>query len=168
MRTHPMKPLLAAILLVTLVGPVLFADSEARKAKAAEKAFLEANLRKEGMRVTQSGLQYEILFKSGSEQRVRGRDIIELHYHGTLTDGTVFDSSRMRGEPIEVRLWDVISGWSEGLKLMSPGDKYRFYIPSKLAYGSTESGAIPAYSTLIFEIELIALKDKKRSSRAKR
>ena len=157
--------LFALSLLTLAMTSASAANAQSRKAKADENAFLEANRQKQGVIATQSGLQYEILAEGDSEQRVSSRDTIELHYHGTFLDKTVFDSSLMRGKPIEIRLWDVIAGWSEGLKLMSPGDKYRFYIPSKLAYGSSETGAIPAFSTLIFEIELLSLKGKKRNSK---
>lgn len=102
------------------------------------------NAKREGVSKTRSGLQYEILAEgSTSTEKVRGKHTIELHYHGTLWDGTVFDSSIERGQAINVRLWDVIPGWSEGLKLMSPGDKYRFYIPSRLAYGSEGTKTVP-------------------------
>jgi FKBP-type peptidyl-prolyl cis-trans isomerase len=82
---------------------------------------------------------------------------VRVHYEGTLTDGTVFDSSYARGEPAEFPLSGVISGWTEGIQLMSEGAKYKFYIPSDLAYGSNGSGPIPPYSPLIFEVELIAV-----------
>ncbi len=141
--------------------------SEIRQARAEEKAFLEKNKSREGVTTTQSGLQYEILTKSDSNQLPRPKNVIEIHYHGTLTDGTVFDSSLMRGQTMDIRLWDVIPGWVEGIKLMSPGDKYRFYIPSNLAYGSKGYGVIPGHTVLIFEIELIALKEKTRVKRKK-
>jgi FKBP-type peptidyl-prolyl cis-trans isomerase len=141
--------------------------SEIRQARAAEKAFLEKNKSREGITTTRSGLQYEILAKGDSDQLPRPKDIIEIHYHGTLSDGTVFDSSLMRGQTMDIRLWDVIPGWVEGIKLMSPGDKYRFYIPSNLAYGSKGNGVIPRYTVLIFEIELVALKEKTRGKRKK-
>jgi len=139
--------------------------SEIRQARAEEKAFLEKNKARDGVTTTRSGLQYEVLSKGDSDQTPRSKDVIEIHYHGTLADGTVFDSSLMRGEPIDIRLWDVIPGWAEGIKLMSPGDKYRFYIPSNLAYGSKGNGAVPGHAVLIFEIELIALKEKTRPNR---
>ncbi len=136
--------------------------SEIRQAREEEKAFLEKNKAREGIITTRTGLQYEVLEKGNSSQIPRSRDIIEIHYHGTLSDGTVFDSSLMRGQTIDIRLWDVIPGWAEGIKFMSPGDKYRFYIPSNLAYGSKGNGAVPGHAVLIFEIELIALKEKSR------
>ena len=133
-----------------------------RQAREQEKAFLAAREQQEGILKTRSGLLYEILKKGASSETIRGKHIIELHYHGTLTDGTVIDSSILRGEPITIRLWEVIPGWSEGLKLMSPGDKYRFYIPSRLAYGSEGVSSVPPYSTLIFEIEALSISEKKR------
>ncbi len=153
--------------LITTGFPSLEAisKSETRQARAEEKAFLEKNKAREGVITTRSGLQYEVLEKGSSSQTPRSRDVIEIHYHGTLTDGTVFDSSLMRGQTIDIRLWDVIAGWTEGIKLMSPGDKYRFYIPSNLAYGSKGNGAIPGHAVLIFEIELIALKEKSRGKK---
>ena len=133
-----------------------------RQAREQEKAFLMAREQQEGLIKTRSGLLYEILKSGASSETIRPKHTIELHYHGTLPDGTVVDSSIDRGEPIKIRLWDVISGWSEGLKLMSPGDKYRFYIPSRLAYGSQGIKSVPPYSPLIFEIEVLSLSQKKR------
>lgn len=134
-----------------------------REAREQEKAFLKSNAERDGVLETRSGLQYEILKKgTASTEKVRGKHTIELHYQGALADGTVFDSSTARGRPISVRLWDVIPGWSEGLKLMYPGDKYRFYIPSRLAYGSEGTNVVPPYSPLIFEIEVLSLSQKKR------
>ncbi len=141
--------------------------AEIRQARATEKAFLEKNESQEGITTTRSGLQYEILKRGASDQLPRSKDVIEIHYHGTLSDGTVFDSSLMRGQTIDIRLWEVIPGWAEGIKLMSPGDKYRFYIPSNLAYGSKGNGAIPGHAVLIFDIELVALKEKTRPNRKK-
>ena len=151
-----------ALAFIGIATPSFGLNAKERKAaKAAEQTFLESNGKKDGIVTTPSGLQYEILQKGDSERRPKGRDRIEIHYHGTLDDGAVFDSSLMRGEPIEVGLWDVIPGWTEGLKLMSPGDKFRFYVPSKLAYGSKGHGVIGPYATLVFEIEVIAIRDKK-------
>ena len=168
-----MRPFfILSILVLYLISGGLYrtnaaSKSEIRQARAAEKAFLEKNKSREGIKITKSGLQYEILAKGDSDQLPRPKDIIEIHYHGTLTDGTVFDSSLMRGQTMDIRLWDVIPGWVEGIKLMSPGDKYRFYIPSNLAYGSKGNGVIPRYTVLIFEIELVALKEKTRGKRKK-
>ncbi len=84
-------------------------------------------------------------------------DEVEVHYHGTMIDGTVFDSSVDRGEPISFPLNGVIPGWTEGLQLMKVGDKFRFFIPSELAYGAAGAGSIPPYSTLIFDVELLGI-----------
>lgn len=159
---------MASILLsVPILSSEAVSKNEDRQAKAEAQAFLAENKLRKGVTTTRSGLQYEVLREGGSEQVPRSKDVIEIHYHGTLIDETVFDSSLMRGEPIDVRLWEVIPGWAEGIKLMSPGDKYRFYLPSNLAYGSKGNGAIPGHAVLIVEIELIALKEKTRSNRKK-
>ena len=117
--------------------------------------FLEKNALKEGVNTTASGLQYEVLVKGDGEVNPSMRSKVTVHYHGTLLNGTVFDSSVDRGQPISFKLNQVISGWTEGVQLMVEGDKYRFYIPSDLAYGNRGAGTIPAGSTLIFEVELI-------------
>ena len=151
------------IVLVALgVAQSSLASVDKRQAREQEKAFLTAREKQEGVRKTRSGLLYEILRNGDSEETIRPKHTIELHYHGTLPDGTVVDSSILRGEPFTIRLWEVIPGWSEGLKLMSPGDKYRFYIPSRLAYGSDGFGSVPPYSPLIFEIEVLSISQKRR------
>lgn len=130
------------------------AEMEVTKAEGAE--FLAKNAEKDGVVVTDSGLQYEILSKTDDGASPTAADSVEVHYHGTLMDGTVFDSSVERGEPVEFPLGNVIAGWTEGLQLMTEGDKYKFYIPSDLAYGDrSPSRAIPAGSMLIFEVELL-------------
>ena len=105
---------------------------------------------------TESGLQYEVL-EEGDGPRPTATDQVRVHYHGTLIDGTVFDSSVDRGESITFRLDGVITGWTEGLQLMPVGSKYRFVIPSGLGYGQAGSGEIGPNSTLIFEVELIGI-----------
>ncbi|WP_411359596.1 FKBP-type peptidyl-prolyl cis-trans isomerase [Pseudidiomarina salilacus] len=126
-------------------------------------AYRAENANKEGVMVTESGLQYEILQEGeeGGEQPT-AEDIVEVHYEGTLIDGTVFDSSIERGQPAVFPLNRVIPGWTEGVQLMSVGDKFRFVIPPELAYGDREvgGGAIPPKSTLIFEVELIDVKEQ--------
>jgi FKBP-type peptidyl-prolyl cis-trans isomerase len=125
--------------------------------KEAEIDFLAENSRKEGIKTTGSGLQYEVIAE-GSGPRPQAADTVRVHYEGTLIDGQVFDSSYQRGEPAELPLDRVIPGWSEGLQLMTEGSNYRFYIPSDLAYGSQgASGVIPPYSALIFNVELISV-----------
>ncbi|WP_108124805.1 FKBP-type peptidyl-prolyl cis-trans isomerase [Saccharospirillum mangrovi] len=127
---------------------------EATKAEGAE--FLARNAERDGVVVTDSGLQYEILNQTDEGASPTAEDTVRVHYHGTLMDGTVFDSSVDRGEPIEFPLSGVISGWTEGVQLMSEGDKFKFYIPSDLAYGDrSPSRSIPAGSMLIFEVELL-------------
>jgi FKBP-type peptidyl-prolyl cis-trans isomerase len=128
--------------------------------RQAEIVFLEENGKKEGVTVTESGLQYEVISEGGG-QRPRQDDTVRVHYEGSLIDGTVFDSSYSRGEPEEFPLDQVIPGWSEGLQLMTVGATYRFYITSALAYGEGGAGdVIPPYATLIFEVELLAILER--------
>jgi len=124
--------------------------------RAAGEKFLEENKLREGVVVTESGLQYEVL-TLGKGKKPAATDRVKVHYHGTLIDGTVFDSSVERGEPIVFGLNQVIAGWTEGVQLMPVGSKFRFYIPQELGYGAREAGSIPAYSTLIFEVELLGI-----------
>ena len=118
--------------------------------------FLAENALKEGIFTTESGLQYEVI-KMGRGKKPAATDKVKVHYHGTLIDGTVFDSSVDRGEPIVFGLNQVIKGWTEGVQLMPVGSKFRFYIPQELGYGSQAAGSIPPYSTLIFEVELLGI-----------
>lgn len=118
-------------------------------------AFLAENAKKEGVKTTASGLQYEVI-KEGDGAKPKATDEVKVHYHGTLIDGKVFDSSVERGEPAEFPLNRVIPGWTEGVQLMSKGSKYRFFIPYDLAYGDRGAGAdIKPYSALVFEVELL-------------
>lgn len=118
--------------------------------------FLAENALREGVKVTASGLQYEVI-KMGKGKKPTATDKVKVHYHGTLTNGTVFDSSVDRNEPITFGLTQVIAGWTEGLQLMPVGSKFKFYIPQELGYGSQQAGSIPPYSTLIFEVELLGI-----------
>ena len=118
--------------------------------------FLAENALKEGVITTESGLQYEVI-KMGRGKKPAATDKVKVHYHGTLIDGTVFDSSVERGEPITFGLNQVIKGWTEGVQLMPVGSKFRFYIPQELGYGAQAAGSIPPYSTLIFEVELLGI-----------
>jgi len=134
-------------------------EEKAKKSEVAAKAgaqFLALNKNAQGVKELPSGLQYKVI-KEGNGPHPKATDKVKVHYHGTLTDGTVFDSSVERGEPISFGLNQVIPGWTEGVQLMTPGSKYIFYIPANLAYGDREMGKIPAGSTLIFEVELFSI-----------
>ena len=124
--------------------------------KEAGEKFLADNAKKDEVTVTASGLQYEVL-SEGDGAKPSATDQVTVHYHGTLTNGTVFDSSVERGQPATFGLNQVIKGWTEGLQLMSKGAKYRFYIPQDLAYGATPhpGGPIEPYMTLVFDVELL-------------
>ncbi len=128
-------------------------------AEAGEK-FLAENAKKDGVIVTESGLQYEII-SEGSGDKPSAESVVSTHYHGTLIDGTVFDSSVERGQPAEFPVNRVIAGWTEALQMMPTGSKWRLYIPHDLAYGSQGSGgAIAPYSALIFDVELLDIVSK--------
>ena len=129
----------------------------AGEAKAAGEAFLAENAKREGVKVTESGLQYEVI-EATIGQKPKATDKVRVHYEGTLIDGTVFDSSYKRGESITFGLNQVIKGWTEGLQLMSIGSKYKLYLPYQLAYGERGAGAnIPPYAALIFTVELLGI-----------
>ena len=119
--------------------------------------FLKKNKTKEGVKETATGLQYMVI-KEGTGKQPSETSTVKVHYHGTLLDGTVFDSSVERGQPAEFPLNRVIPGWTEGLQLMKQGAKYRFFIPPGLAYGAQGSGAIEPNSLLIFDVELLEVK----------
>ena len=128
---------------------------ETQQAIAAGKAYLDENAKKAGVKVTKSGLQYEVLTE-GSGKSPKATDTVRCHYEGRLLDGTVFDSSYRRGTPADFGLNQVIPGWTEGVQLMKEGAKFRFTIPYLLAYGEQGAGSsIPPFSTLIFDVELI-------------
>ena len=120
----------------------------------ASPEYLKENSMREGVVVLPSGLQYEIMV-AGRGAKPGPRDVVTTHYHGTLIDGSVFDSSVERRAPASFPLDRVIYGWTEGLQLMSVGSKWKFFIPPNLAYGDRRIPGIPANSTLIFEVELL-------------
>lgn len=131
-------------------------QAEAEAARAASQDFLAQNAQSAGVTTTDSGLQYEVLESGdGSGTSPRATDSVLAHYEGRFIDGEVFDSSIERGEPAQFVLNQVIPGWTEGLQLMKPGDKYRLVIPAELAYGPGGSGPIPPHSTLVFDVELL-------------
>jgi len=135
------------------------AEKQNEHLKQEENAYLAENAKKPGVNVTSSGLQYEVI-REGTGPKPDATNIVRVHYEGTLTDGTVFDSSYERGTPLEFHLSQVIAGWTEGLQLMSVGSEYRLCIPSEIGYGASGAGQmIPPYATLIFRVELLDIID---------
>jgi FKBP-type peptidyl-prolyl cis-trans isomerase FklB len=128
--------------------------------KESGMQFLEENKNKEGIQVTESGLQYTVIFEGDGKQPSETSNVT-VHYHGTTPEGEVFDSSVERGEPATFGLNQVIKGWTEGVQLMKEGAKYKFFIPQELAYGANPrpGGPIKPYMPLVFEIELISVND---------
>ena len=133
-------------------------EEKVKAVKAEGENFLAENAKKEGVVTLPSGLQYQVL-KEGNGKSPKATDQVECHYEGTLIDGTKFDSSYDRGQTATFPLNQVIAGWTEGLQLMTEGAKYRFFIPYQLGYGERGAGAaIPPFSALIFDVELVAVK----------
>jgi len=155
-----MKMLLAV---VVIAGVIFYFFTSMNNQKAAQEnirlgnEFLAQNKTKEGVVTTASGLQYQVLNQGSGTIHPKASDTVTVHYHGTLIDGTIFDSSVERGEPIAFPLNRVIKGWTEGVQLMVEGDKYRFFIPSDLAYGNRSTGKIGGGSVLIFDVELLKI-----------
>jgi len=129
------------------------------KEKAAEgEAFLADNAKRDEVTVTESGLQYEVI-TTGEGEKPTAESTVSVHYHGTFSNGDVFDSSVERGQPAEFPVGGVIAGWTEALQLMTEGSKWKLTIPYNLAYGEQGSqGAIPPYATLVFDVELLSIK----------
>ena len=154
------------VLIIVVIAAVAFfvlrsfgnKEAAAENAKAGQ-AFLAKNAEEEGVKSTASGLQYKVLTPGTGNQHPTASDRVTVHYHGTLLDGSVFDSSVERGETIKFGLNQVIPGWTEGLQLMVVGEKTRFYIPSNLAYADRATGKIGPGSTLIFDVELFAINE---------
>ena len=138
-------------------------EERAKKAELENNLFFENNKKNKNVITTASGLQYEVLVQ-GTGATPKATDKVKVHYHGTLIDGTVFDSSVERGTPIEFDLDKVIPGWTEGVQLMSIGSKFRFFIPPALGYGPRPVGKIGPNSILIFEVELLGIESAKVSS----
>jgi len=133
-------------------------EEQNAEAKQAENSFLAENAKKPGVKITSSGLQYEVVNET-SGKKPQANSTVVVNYEGRLVDGTVFDSSYERGSPWETDISRVIPGWTEGLQLMSVGSEFVFYIPSNLAYGESGiQGVIPPFSTLIFKVELLDIK----------
>ena len=152
------------ILGIALVALIIFfmQRSQGNKQAAAENieagaTFLAENKDKEGVQTTSSGLQYLVLQEGTGTVHPKASDKVTVHYHGTLLDGTVFDSSVERGETIQFGLNQVIKGWTEGVQLMVEGEKTRFFVPAELAYGNRAIGSIPPGSVLIFDVELFKI-----------
>ena len=131
-------------------------DAKNQRLAIDSKIFLEQNKQKDGVMTTESGLQYLIL-SEGRGNNPTLNDNVTVHYHGTLIDGTIFDSSVDRKQPATFPLNGVIPGWQEALQMMSVGSKWKIFIPSELAYGESGTGAIGPNSTLIFEVELLSI-----------
>ncbi|MCL1058628.1 FKBP-type peptidyl-prolyl cis-trans isomerase [Shewanella gelidimarina] len=155
-----MKMILAV---VVIAGVIFYFFTSMNNQKVSKEnielgnAFLAENKLKEGVSTTASGLQYQVLAAGDGTVHPKASDTVTVHYHGTLIDGSVFDSSVERGEPIDFPLNRVIKGWTEGVQLMVVGEKTRFFIPSELAYGNRSAGKISGGSTLIFDVELISI-----------
>lgn len=138
------------------------AKEQASKSQADGKKFLADNAKRDGVKVTDSGLQYEVLTE-GKGDKPKAEDVVTVHYVGTLTDGTVFDSSVERGEPTSFPLNQVIPGWTEGVQLMPVGAKYKFVIPSELGYGEAGASTIPGNAVLVFEVELLDIESDEQT-----
>jgi peptidylprolyl isomerase/FKBP-type peptidyl-prolyl cis-trans isomerase FklB len=131
-------------------------QAEAAQPTGAAKVFLDENRKQPGVQVTASGLQYKVV-RSGPADGVKPHegDEVKVHYEGTLTDGTVFDSSYRSGSPVVFTVGDLVPGWNEALQLMRPGDEYLLFVPPHLAYGENGVGPIPPNSVLVFRMELL-------------
>lgn len=156
---------MSTVIFIVFIAVVLFfgkrridqKKQQAQEALVQGQAFLEKNQNEEDVMTTESGLQYKVLEKGEHSDHPSATSKVKVHYHGALINGQVFDSSVDRGNPISFGLNQVIPGWTEGLQLMSVGDKFRLFIPANLAYGSGGAGKIPGNSALIFDVELLGI-----------
>ncbi len=155
MKLHSLVKFCCAAIFAAGSVTSLMADTDLEKGEAFQKE----NAKKEGVKATASGLQYKVL-KEGAGKTPKATDMVEVHYKGTLIDGTEFDSSYKRNEPATFPLNRVIPGWTEGVQLMKEGAKFEFVIPAKIAYGErgTPGGPIPPNATLVFQVELLKVK----------
>ena len=158
-----MLKIIVVILVIALAAFIVHRTNQGKKAAGENQQlghdFLAQNMTNEGVVTTESGLQYKVLNAGTGNEHPTANDQVKVHYHGTLTDGTVFDSSVARGQPISFGLNQVIKGWTEGLQLMVVGEKTRLFIPSSLGYGNRAAGAIPPGSVLIFDVELLGINE---------
>ncbi len=159
-----MNKLIILTIVIALIAVFFYYRSNTNNKDAVENTrlgaeYLAHNKTQQGVVETASGLQYQLLTQGKGTQHPIATDTVKVHYHGTLIDGTVFDSSVDRGQAISFALNQVIPGWTEGVQLMVVGDKTRFFIPSKLAYGNRSMGKIGSGSVLIFDVELLAINE---------
>ncbi|MDO6765604.1 FKBP-type peptidyl-prolyl cis-trans isomerase [Agarivorans sp. 1_MG-2023] len=159
-----MKFVVLAVLAIFVILFILRANNSAKATKQNRQLgqdFLSKNGQEDGIITTDSGLQYKVLEDVvNSDEKPSANSTVTVHYHGTLLSGLVFDSSVDRGRPTQFPLGQVIAGWTEGLQYMSAGEKFRFFIPSQLAYGDRSVASIPPGSTLVFDVELISIDTK--------
>ena len=156
-----MSKIIFPIVILVLIGFFFYRSWNNNKAAevnfATGQAFLAENGTKDGVITTESGLQYKVLQEGTGTVHPEANSKVRVHYHGSLIDGSVFDSSVDRGEPISFGLNQVIKGWTEGVQLMVEGQKVRLFVPSNLGYGKSGSGPIPPASVLIFDVELLEI-----------
>ena len=156
---------MATTLLIIVIGALLVyglkragvGSKSAAENRSIGAEFLQKNSQEDGVEVTASGLQWKLLEAGHGDRHPQASSKVRVHYHGTLIDGRVFDSSVKRGEPISFGLNQVIPGWTEGVQLMVEGEKRRLFIPAELGYGNHRVGDIPPGSVLIFDVELLAI-----------
>lgn len=149
--------LFLAVIAVWYIAQQFLNSGKSKENIQLGQTFLAENSQVEGVQTTASGLQYKVLQAGTGSTHPTATDKVKVHYHGTLLDGTVFDSSVDRNEPISFGLNQVIPGWTEGVQLMVEGEKTRFFIASDLAYGNRGAGKIQPGSTLIFDVELLGI-----------